>query len=275
MSQSPVTMVDSADPAMQEAYRQARQSFRYFYRELCWERRRIVPGLTLACVKIIFDDPVPHKQGAELMWCDEVFFDGQKVKAKLLNEPSWLKSFREGQAVSVAPKELADWMYVIGERVYGAFSVQVLRARMSRSERKQHDEAWGLDFGDPSQVHIMPPEFLRPKPGFVAKLLGGGLKPLTQEELEANEHPMAVNMSSSLIEAITQNPTMISDTDDDGFTFLHQMAFAGTANGCEILLKHGANPNATAANGMTPLRLAKALGWKKVVEVLTKHGAKQ
>ncbi len=67
----------------------------------------------------------------------------------------------------------------------------------------------------------------------------------------------------------------MGEADEQGFTLLHQMALAGTANGCEILLKHKANPNAVAANGMTPLRLAKALGWKKVAEVLVKHGAKQ
>lgn len=275
MSQSPVTLVDGADPAMQEAYRQARQSFRYFYREVCWEQRRIIPGLAMAAVKIIFNDPVPHKQGAELMWCNEVGFDGIKVRATLLNQPSWLTSFNEGDEVAVGPKELADWMYVIGERVYGAFTVQVLRTRMSRAERKQHDDAWGLDFGKPGEVHIMPPEFLRGKPGFLSGMFGGGSQPLTQEELEANEHPMAMNMGSSLSELLTKSPERVGETDDQGFTLLHQMALAGTAAGCEILLQHRANPNAVAANGMTPLRLAKALGWKKVAEVLVKNGAKQ
>ncbi len=274
MSESPITLVNTADPEMQEAYRRARQTFRYFYRELCWERRRIIPGLAISCVKIIFDDPEPHEQGAELMWCDEVEFDGNHVRAKLLNQPNWLQSYSEGDAVSVAPKELADWMYVIGDTVYGAFSVQVLRKRMSSSERKQHDSAWGLDFGKPGVVHVMPPEFLRAKPGFFARLFGGGSQPLTMEELDAAEHPMAVNMVPSLDEMLTKSPERVNETDEQGFTLLHQLALAGAAGGCEVLLKHRANPNAKTANGMTPLSLAKSLGWKKVVEVLTKNGAR-
>ena len=275
MNQSPVTLVDSTDPAMQEAYKKARQNFRYFYRELSWEQRRIIPGLTLACVKIIFNDPVPHKQGAELMWCNEVRFDGAKVHATLLNQPSWLTSLNEGDSVTVGPKDLADWMYVIGERVYGAFTVQVLRSRMSRAERKQHDDAWGLDFGKPGVVHIVPPEFIRGKPGFLAGMFGGGSQPLSAEELEATEHPMAVNMGESLNELLSKNPERAKEADEEGFTLLHQLAMAGTAIGCEILLKHRANPNAISQNGMTPLRLAKALGWKNVIEMLVKHGAKQ
>ena len=46
---SQVFMFDDSDPEMQRAYESARATFRYFWREVAWERRRIIPGLDLAC----------------------------------------------------------------------------------------------------------------------------------------------------------------------------------------------------------------------------------
>ncbi len=53
------------DPAMQRANDEARSDFRYFWREMAWERRRIVPGLDLACVKVPFSDPPGENETSE------------------------------------------------------------------------------------------------------------------------------------------------------------------------------------------------------------------
>lgn len=53
---NPVFFFDNADPEMQQVYRAAQASFRYFWRELSWERRRIVPALDMALVKLPFTD---------------------------------------------------------------------------------------------------------------------------------------------------------------------------------------------------------------------------
>jgi hypothetical protein len=59
---STVVMFDNSDPEMRRAYEQARFTFRYFWRELAWERRRIVPALDLACIKAPFSDgPGQHR----------------------------------------------------------------------------------------------------------------------------------------------------------------------------------------------------------------------
>lgn len=130
----------------------------------------------------------------------------------------------------------------------------------------------GLDFGDPNQIQIVPPVYLGQKKkngGFLSKWFGGR-KDLPQDpaEVAKHEHPMAVNMTSSLEEFAKKDPANITTADDKGFTMLHQLALAGAAKGVAILLRHGANPKAVAKNGMTPVMLAKALGWKDVVAVL-------
>lgn len=54
---SSVYWADHADPAMAEAVERARRSFRFFWRELSWERRRIIPALDMAAIKLPFATP--------------------------------------------------------------------------------------------------------------------------------------------------------------------------------------------------------------------------
>lgn len=266
---------------MEEANRRARQTFRYFWRELSWEQRRIIPGLDLACVKVGFSDPPEifereddGSPSVEQMWVSDVEFDGQRVSGTLINQPNWLKSIKQGDSVSVQPKEVNDWMYAISGRVYGGYTVNLLRSRMGRVERAQHDKAWGLDFGNPDQIHVVPATYLSKKPSLLGRVLGGGNQPPDLAEVEATEHPMAVHMGPSLEKTLQEKPEFLHEADDDGFTLLHSLALAGTNIGAEIMLRHGADPNAVTQNRMTPLRLAKSLGWKKVVQTLEKAGGK-
>lgn len=288
---SPIFYAPGNDPAMRTAVDQARESFRFFWRELSWERRRIIPGLDLACIKVPFSDATSLEEapdnGIEEMWVSDVDFDGQKVRGTLINEPNFLTSVGEGDEIQVAVNEISDWMYGVHERVYGAYTVNVIRSTMSDRERQQHDDAWGLDFGDPAINQIVPPSYLgeeeeiieEPKKGFFASIFGGTEskridKPQTVEQVAAHEHPMALNMGPSLEEMLEKNPENISTTDDDhGFTFLHQLALAGTVTGVRILIQRGADVNAKANNGMTPLALANSLHWSDVAQLLNENGA--
>ncbi|MDA8744459.1 DUF2314 domain-containing protein [Rubripirellula amarantea] len=276
---SPVFMASSEDPAMQQAIKRARQTFRFFWRELSWEYRRIVPGLDIAAVKIAFEDPPgtpkqdPDQPAVEEMWVSDIQFDGQQVSGTLINNPNWLTSVSEGDDVIANPMQVNDWMYAINQKVCGAFTVNVIRAAMSKSERRAHDDAWGLDFGHPESIVVVPPDYIgqpAPKKSFL-----GGSKPVVQDlaEVAKREHPMAINMLPSLEEQLTEDPSIVHQTDERGFTFLHQLTLAGSAASVAALLTHDADPNAVASNGMTPLRLAKSLGWKDVAEVLVHAGA--
>jgi uncharacterized protein YegJ (DUF2314 family) len=262
---SKVFLFDNDDPEMQEAYRTARSTFRYFWREVAWERRRIVPALDLACVKAPFSDGerATGAQGnpeVEQMWMGEVDFDGQFVSGELLNAPNWLKSVKEGDSARFRLEEISDWMYVIAGQVYGAFTVNLLRSRMGRGERKEHDAAWGLNFGDPHKICIVPEQ--KKSGGFLKSLFGG------RGDAEIKEHPMSENMAPALPKRLKEDPSMLHATDDNGWTLLHQQALAGSTATVKILLEAGADPNARTNRGMTPLQLAQSLGWEKVVALL-------
>ncbi len=260
----PVFLSDGDDPEMQRAHERARASFRYFWREVAWERRRIVPALEVACVKAPFSDsePAGRPEGTpdvEHMWLSDIHFDGEFVSGTLLNEPNWLKSVKVGDPVRVPLGEISDWMYVISGEVFGAYTVNLLRSRMGRRERQEHDNAWGLNFGDPTRIRVAP----EPKKG------GGLLKTwFGGPQADPREHPMSESMAPALKDQLAENPSLVSVSDERGWTLLHQEALAGSAPTVKVLLEAGADPNATTHDGKTPRQLAEALGWDHVVALL-------
>ena len=272
---SQVTLHKDDDPAIELAAKRAKATFRYFWRELSWEYRRIVPGLGMAAFKVALTDN--EETAAEVMWVNEVNFDGYQISGRLLNQPNWLKSVKEGDPVKIKLKALKDWIYTINDVAYGGFSVHAIRKQMSKSERKQHDNAWGLDFGDPDKVHLVPPEWFQEgnvnKKGF----FGFGKstpEPVSDDVLQTTEHPMAASMAPSLKEFVSQNSKEISEIGDDGLNMLHQIALTGSAIGIQTLLKQGVNVNAKSKRGHTALDFAKSLGWKKAYAILAKNGGK-
>jgi uncharacterized protein len=267
---SKVFMFDNSDPEMQGAYEKARATFRYFWREIAWERRRIVPGLDLACVKAPFTDggQAPRTQGnpdVEQMWIEEVDFDGQFVTGVLLNAPNWLKTVKAGDSARLALHEISDWMYAISGEVYGAYTVNLMRSRMGRGELREHDGAWGLNFGDPKKIRIVPEQ--KKSGGLLGALFG------RRTEMEIGEHPMSEAMAAPLKDQLAEDLSMLNAKDDRGWTLLHHQALAGSKATVEVLLERGADANEVTDHGMTPLQLAKSLGWDKVVALLEKKGA--
>jgi uncharacterized protein len=263
---SPVFMADNNDPQMQRAYENARATFRYFWREVSWERRRIIPALNLASVKAPFSDGEQTRgtkdtPEVEQMWMSEVDFDGQFVSGVLLNSPNWLKTVKEGDAARFPLGEISDWMYAISGEVFGAYTVNLLRSRMGRRERQEHDQAWGLNFGDPTKIRVAP------EPGKGGGFLKGWFG---NRQSNTGEHPMSEAMASKLKEQLAKNPSMVNGKDDRGWTFLHQEALAGNTATVKVLLDAGADPNAVTNNGMTPKQLAESLGWDKVAALLAR-----
>ena len=274
-STSPIFLTPGDDPEMEMAGKQARKTFRYFWREVSCERRRIVPGLELATVKAsLFDPPEvrdanPGGLDVEHMWLMEVEFDGRRVEGTLINTPHSLQTYQEGQRVRIPGKQLCDWMYVGAGEVCGGFTVDLMRQRMSSSERKQHDRAWGHDFGDAGIVLLVPPSYLGDSSGNKKGLLSR-FKSKRQEKQDfakvaATEHPMSLNMKDSLATTLQESPDLLRQTDEKGMALLHQLALAGSYDGVDVCLKHGADASQPAANGMTPFDLAKCLGWKRVM----------
>jgi len=265
MSQpSQIHLFDNSDAEMQAAYKKAQASFGYFWREIAWERRRIVKGLDAAYVKAPFSDlgvdSRPKAKEIEHMWIDQVDFDGETISGHLVNEPDKLRSVKQGDAVQMQLSAISDWMYVLNNRAYGGFTINLMRSRMKRDERAAHDKAWGLDFGDPQKPEVVPPSATKGWFNF-------------KKSTKVGEHPMSENMAPKLAEEIAKNPAMLSWKDEHGWGLLHELALAGSYACVKVLLEKGADPRTVTQNGSTPLSLAQSLNWEDVAELLRAHGA--
>jgi uncharacterized protein YegJ (DUF2314 family) len=262
---------DDRDPAMQLAYDAAQRTFKYFWRELSWERRRIVPGLDMAMVKLPFTDG-PRADGNgefEHMWIGDVNFDGTTLSGELLNSPNWLTSVQEGNVVQSPFSELRDWLMTVDGKAYGAFTVNRMRAAMNSNERKKHDKAWGLDFGDPATARVEISRKMDSNGGLLSGPLDGRSGSFNQPE-EFRDHPMCLNMLDKYDAQLQGAPTLARDVLDDetGFTLLQTEALAGNLGMVKLLVAHGAEVGRRTKSGRTASELARGIGWPEIAKYL-------
>lgn len=97
-------------------------------------------------VKVRF--PYGSAGAAEHLWVGNLAYSGGRFTGLMGNEPVYIDSVQMGDSLVVDPKDVTDWMIVDGEQFYGGFSIYVLRASMTDSEREQFDTESGLVFGD-------------------------------------------------------------------------------------------------------------------------------
>lgn len=249
MSDKQPVFFAKADPEMTRAFQKAQQNFRYFWRELFWEYHRVIPGLSVACVKVAFSQAVEGGEPlVEHMWINEVNFDGELISGVLLNEPTQVNHVSVGQKVTIPMAHLSDWLFARGGKTFGGFSIQAMRAAMTEDERAAHDEAWGLDFGDPAVVLVAAGQDEHP------------------EYLE--EHPMSVNMREKIREFLAEYPGEVTGADQAGNTKLHRDAIAGNRTAVEELIAAGADIRAKNKIGKTAYDYAMEIGWPHLLPLL-------
>ncbi len=267
MEKSPVFFADGSSTKMINAYKKAQETFKYFWREQSWEYRRIVPGLTVSCVKVAFTQEKPGSSElmVEHMWINEIDFDGDHIRGVLINQPNDITHIQVGDPVEVPLEEISDWLFAIYPskqpkglsklfsssplpKAYGGFTIQVMREEMSKSDRKAHDNAWGLDFGDYNDIQVVNEQKLHPE--------------------NLIEHPMSKNMKEKLIEFIQQYPSELTHTDEKGYTILHKETIAGNLTSVDVLLKAGADKNVKTQSGKTALDFARQMKWEHIIPML-------
>jgi uncharacterized protein YegJ (DUF2314 family) len=246
------------DSAMTQANEDARRSFKYFWRELTWERQRIVPGLDTALVKLPFSDGArtDGRPEYEHMWVDEIDFDSDTISGRLRNAPKWLTSVRNDDFIRLPFAHLSDWLICASGRAYGGHTINLMRSNMGLIERKQHDDAWGLDFGDPSSIRLEITRDDTTKRGLF---------------LEFRDHPMCLNMLEQIQAQLKADPTIVQAVGKDGMTVLHKEALAGNFAVVKLLVDSGADLTARSATQRTASELAYRVGWFDIAEYLDRQ----
>lgn len=250
MEDTPVYYAKGDSPEMMQAFENARKTFKYFWRELSWEARRIIPGLDLACVKVAFMQQFPEEKEPtiEHMWINDVYFDGDNISGTLVNDPDTLTNVQNGDAVTVPLAQISDWLFASGGKTYGGFTIHQMRSGMSPEERAEHDDAWGLEFGDYDKIEVVRDQYTRP------------------ENLE--EHPMSINMGESFVKFLQEYPQEMTNADEQGYTLLHREAIAGNKTSVALLLQQGADASRKTSSGKTALDFAQRLEWEHVAALL-------
>jgi uncharacterized protein YegJ (DUF2314 family) len=242
----------SDSPEMIKAFTDAQNTFKYLWRELSWEYRRIVPALEVACVKVAFSQQFDDSDEptVEHMWINDIMFDGEEIKGILVNTPGELTNIENGDEVTIPLNHISDWLFATSGKTYGGFTIQAMRASMTAAGRSEHDEAWGLDFGDYNDILVV----------------------YEQKEHPENliDHPMSRNMKEKLAEFITQHPGELTNTDELGYTILHKETIAGNLTSVEVLLSLGADKTTKTHSGKTALDFAKLLNWEQLITLLEK-----
>lgn len=234
-----IQFFNSDDPEMSQAVIQAQRSFRWFWYQVASDFNRIVPATNFSMIKAAFcNDFGDPNQTVEHMFVDSLYFDGVEIHGVLRSDPNWVHGIQDGDQVSFALKHVSDWMCCVDEMVYGGFAVQVIRSRMSDSERAAHDEAWGLPFPDVGTHHI----------------------PERSEKFE-------LMISEHLKTALQEDASIVSSTDESKRTPLHNEALYGRLETTKVLLEHGADAKARCDRGWTPADYADAVGWTEVREL--------
>lgn len=238
------------DELMKEATKNAQENFKYFWRELYWEYRRIVPGHDFAMVKIPFQQVIKEHTSpiVEHMWINNINFDGEVITGELVNDPNQLTNVTKGDLVTKKVDEIGDWLISIQGKTYGGFTIQVMRSVMSEKERNNHDKAWGLDFGNHQEVLVVHKQNENPE--------------------NLVEHPMSKNMGEKMREFLKENPNELSQIDDNGLTFLHREAIAGNRTNIEILLELGADKTEKSKTNKTALDYAEFMNWEHLKGLL-------
>ena len=75
----------------------------------------------------------------EHLWISAVTFDGKNFHGRINNKPLEVKNVRFGERVTVAPKDVSDWMFLKDGKLMGGYTTRVLYARLSPEDKAQFD----------------------------------------------------------------------------------------------------------------------------------------
>lgn len=132
--------VDSDDAEMNQAMADARDSLGLFLAKL---ENRV--GVSEMLIKTYLADEIGQEDG-EYVWVRDLTFQDKWFTGTLASDPLRLTKYELGDELRFRVSAVADWMYVDSGKVHGAFTVRLLRSRMTEEERTRHDRGYEYSF---------------------------------------------------------------------------------------------------------------------------------
>jgi uncharacterized protein YegJ (DUF2314 family) len=133
--------VPPSDEDMRLASQHARDSFATFAEQ--FQKRD--PACSIFIVKVFYPDPkVPG--GGEHLWMTVRSVTDTSAVGRITSRPLYISAVKSGDLVEARLPQLSDWLYVHSGRAVGAYTVQLLRSRMTPEQKAQHDSAYPFSF---------------------------------------------------------------------------------------------------------------------------------
>ena len=276
---------------IQNASKIARQNFKFLWREQFWNLRRKKKNCSYVAFLCTVSDEINGEKVQEKFWLSDVMCDGQYAYGTVTTAPSIIQHIDKGSICTVPIDRIEDWMYVIDNKVYGGYTLNVRRSVLRGNELTMFDKGWGFQFGNPLYtdkypVKRKPPkaaeseEDEKPPTKFFGITLQKKAKTKVTEDEENQEseepeinreldHPDAIARQVNYEQIYRNHPEKVNEVDANGWTPLHNHALAGNRHIVNILLECGADPTVETSHGHTALQLAQIMGWMEVVKRLS------
>ena len=100
------------------------------------------PGQTDFSVKV----PVRAGDATHYLWLLQIAFDGSNFSGILGPDADGLKGHFPGERITIASREIADWMFVDDGRLAGGFSLRAIRERLRGKARTQFEKSMWFRF---------------------------------------------------------------------------------------------------------------------------------
>ena len=91
-------------------------------------------------------------------------------------------------------------------KVYGVFTGNLMRSRMNSIERNRYDEAWGLDYGEPSTIDLF--YHADKSDSKIRKLFKGGSH--NPSRTEKDEYPMSLKRVLKYQQQLSQDKVLLN-----------------------------------------------------------------
>lgn len=78
--------------------------------------------------------PIKDAHGTEHFWITGVTYTNGVFTGEIGNDPGIVKNVKLGQTWTVKKEEISDWMYVIGDRIHGGFTIDPLLASFPKDK---------------------------------------------------------------------------------------------------------------------------------------------
>jgi uncharacterized protein YegJ (DUF2314 family) len=79
--------------------------------------------------------PITDKGQTEFFWLSDISYADGKFTGTIDNDPELVHNVKLGQKMTVDSSQVADWLYMKGDKMYGNFTMRVLLPKMSPDDQ--------------------------------------------------------------------------------------------------------------------------------------------